>query len=388
MSSDVDMTRLGPGAQAVRLSFRFVVALAALAALAWITSNVRRIPADSRAVVTRFGEFVRTQDAGLVIAWPRPFENVVLVPGRASVLALPIQSLERDPRARAADPATSADALPDTRMSTADATGGDSPGDDAPSDANATTGNAAPADDGSLPDALAGSGYLLTGDNGVVQLSATLYYRVANPYAYMLQKDRLNAALERVVSASAVEVVAGRDLDAILVARPEALRSDPTMALERERLRDDLAQAIEQHLRALEAEHAGLGVDVSRVDVQAAFPAAAAGAFNSVLTSLQQAERAIAEARTAAERRRQEAQQRADRIVEDARARAAERVATAQASTAVIQQLEVSLQGHGDPGLTARAYRDRVERIFAKAAHVTTIDPRDASHLILPGNVR
>ncbi|PTB17027.1 hypothetical protein C9I57_30480 [Trinickia symbiotica] len=383
MSSDANTSQLGPGAQAVRLTFWFIVALAALAALAWGTSNVRRIPADSRAVVTRFGAFVRTQDAGLVIAWPRPFESVALVPGGASVLALQIQSLERDPRARAADPARSADALQDSRMGPAT-----EPGDDASPDANAQTGNTTATDSGLLPDALAGSGYLLTGDNGVVQLSATLYYRVADPYAYILQKDRLDAALERIVSASAVEIVVGRDLDAILVARPEALRSDQTMALERERLRDDLAQAIEQHLRALEAEHAGLGVDVSRVDVQAAFPAAAADAFNSVLTSLQQAERDIAEARTAAEHRRQEAQQSADRIAEDARASGAERVATAQASTAVIQQLEVPLQGHGDPGLTARAYRDRIQRILAKAAHVTTIDPHDASHLILPGNIR
>lgn len=59
---------LGPGAQAVRLSFWFVAALAVLAACAWAGSNIRRIPADSRAVVMRFGVLVRTQDAGLVIA--------------------------------------------------------------------------------------------------------------------------------------------------------------------------------------------------------------------------------------------------------------------------------------------------------------------------------
>ena len=74
---------LGPGAQAVRLSFWFIAALAVLAACAWASSNIRRIPADSRAVVMRFGALVRTQDAGLVIAWPRPFESVRLVPGAA-----------------------------------------------------------------------------------------------------------------------------------------------------------------------------------------------------------------------------------------------------------------------------------------------------------------
>ncbi|WP_193102644.1 protease modulator HflK [Burkholderia sp. Z1] len=339
---------LGPGAQAVRLSFWFVAALAVLAACAWAGSNIRRIPADSRAVVMRFGALVRTQDAGLVIAWPQPFESVLLVPGTARVLEQKIRSLDRDPRALA------------------------------PSAAGIAR----------LSDALAGSGYVLTGDGGAVALSAVLYYRVSDPYAYVLQRGRLDAALERIVSASAVEVAATRDLDAILVARPEQLAADRQMAARRERLRGDLADAIARHLRALDAAHAGLGVEVARVDVQPAFPGAAADAFNSVLTSLQLAERTIAEARTAAEQRRQDAQQDADRIVQDAQARAAERVATAQTDTLEIRQLDATLRENGDPGLLARLYRDRVQRVLSKAGRVTTIDPRDTSNLILPGNAR
>ncbi|MGU7775242.1 SPFH domain-containing protein [Burkholderia sp. MR1-5-21] len=358
MSAEAATPPLGPGAQAVRLSFWFVVALAVLAACAWASSNIRRIPADSRAVVMRFGAFVRTQDAGLVVAWPRPFETVLLVPGPARVLEQKIRSLDRDPRARAADAAA--------------------PGAPAPSESGVAR----------LPDALAGSGYVLTGDGGAVELSAVLYYRVSDPYAYVLQQDRLDAALERIVSASAAEVAAKRDLDAILVARPEQLAADRQMAARRERLRGDLADEIARHLRALDAAHAGLGIEVARVDVQAAFPGAAADAFNSVLTSLQLAERTIAEARTAAEQRRQDAQQDADRIVQNAQARAAERVATAQTDTLEIRQLDATLRENGDPGLLARLYRDRVQRLLSKAGRVTTIDPRDTSNLILPGNAR
>ncbi|WP_175948201.1 protease modulator HflK [Burkholderia pyrrocinia] len=346
--SDQPAPSLGPGAQAVRLSFWFVAALAVLAACAWAGSNIRRIPADSRAVVMRFGALVRTQDAGLVIAWPQPFESVLLVPGAARVLEQRIRSLDRDLRALA------------------------------PSAQGVAR----------LPDALAGSGYVLTGDGGAVALSAVLYYRVSDPYTYVLQRDRLDAALERIVSASAVEVGATRDLDAILVARPEQLAADRQMAARRERLRGDLADAIARHLRALDAARAGLGVEVARVDVQPAFPGAAADAFNAVLTALQVAERTIAEARTAAEQRRQDAQQDADRIVQDAQARAAERVATAQTDTLEIRQLDATLRENGDPGLLARLYRDRVQRVLSKAGRVTTIDPHDTSNLILPGNAR
>lgn len=370
---------LGPGGQAVRLSFWFVVAAAALAACGWGFSNVRRIPADGRAVVMRFGAYVRKQDAGLLIAWPHPFETVVMVPGRAQVLSLPIRALQRDARASVADSAATgnpADAAPD----------GSPPLDRSTSlDDDATEEVASRAK--RLPDALAGSGYMLTGDNGVVQLNATLYYRVVDPYAYVLQKDRLDAALERIVSAAAVRVAAGRDIDSILVARPEQRVSEQRMALERDQLRTDVAREIERHLDALEHARAGLGVEVVRVDLQAAFPAAAVGAFTAVLTSLQQAERDVAEARTFGERQRQDGDERADRILADAQANAVERVAQARASTAAIAQLEQAVQARSDPGLVARVYRDRMGPILAKV-HVTTVDPHDTSNLILPGNAR
>jgi regulator of protease activity HflC (stomatin/prohibitin superfamily) len=334
--------RLGPGAQTVRLSFWFVAALAVLAALAWATSNVRRIPADSSAVVTRFGAYVREQGAGLLVAWPRPFEDVQLVPGSQRVVEHRVTTLERDP--------------------------------------------GAPATLGLDSDAEAGSGYVLTGDNGVVQLSATLFYRVSDPYAYALQLAHLDAAIERVVSAAVVETAARRDLDAILVARPEMVSADQQMAVRREQLRGDLASAIQRHLDALAAAHAGLGIEVARVDVQTAFPASAIDAFNAVLNSMQNAERDVAKARTIAEKTRQGAQQNADRIVQDAQANAAERVAQAQSETSTIAQLEAALADNHDPGLVARAYRDRVQAVLAKAARVTTLDPNDASSLVLPGH--
>ncbi|CAM2152927.1 MULTISPECIES: protease modulator HflK [Paraburkholderia] len=341
MSTRDDFPALGPGAQAVRLAFWFVAVLAVLAALAWATSNVRRIPADSSAVVTRFGAFARSQGAGLLVAWPRPFESVLLVPGSERVLERRIVSLSRDPRASAT-------------------LGLDS-------------------------DALAGSGYVLTGDSGVVQVSATLFYRVADPYAYALQLDHLDDALERIVSAAVVETTAQRDLDAILVARPEMVAADQQMAVRREQLRGDLARAIQRHLDALAAAHASLGIEVARVDVQASFPGSAIDAFNAVLTSMQNAERDVAKARTIAEKTRQGAQQNADRIVQDAQASAAERVATAQSETSTIAQLEAALAQDHDPGLVARAYRERVQAVLARAARVTTLDPNDASSLVLPG---
>jgi regulator of protease activity HflC (stomatin/prohibitin superfamily) len=345
MIAETSHSTLGPGAQTVRLSFWVVIATTVLAALMWASSNIRYIPADSRAVVTSFGAFARVQDAGLLLAWPRPFESVELVPGTARVLEQEIISLKRDRRANGVD------GLHEVGLS---------------------------------PDALAGSGYLLTGDEGVVHLTATLYYRVSDPYNYVLQRDQLSSALERIVAAAAVDTVARRDVDAILVARPEQLALDQQMAVQRERLRGDLADAIRRHLRALDAAHAGLGVEVARVDVQAAFPDSAMDAFNAVLTSFQVAERSMADARTAAEHIRQGARQDADNRLQNAQASAAERVAKAEAETTTIRQLA----DEDDSGMFARVYRERVGNILAKAGRVSSVDPRDASNIILPGGTQ
>ncbi|WP_322032051.1 SPFH domain-containing protein [Paraburkholderia sp. J76] len=355
------------------MGFWFLVALATIAAIAWGVSNVKRVPPDSQAVVMRFGKFVRMRSAGLLLAWPRPFETVVLLPGPARVLEQRIASLDRDARARALDPAPNAPPTDTTLPFNDMSSWGFHP--DAAMGTNGTP----------FSDALAGSGYVLTGDTAVVQLGATLYYRVTSPYDYAVQQPLLAPALERLTASAVAEVSASRDLDAILVARPELLSGDSRMAAQREQLRDDIARAVERRLQLLEAHHAGLGIEVSRVDVQANVPAAAVDAFNSVLSSLQTAQRNIADARTAAETTRQDAQQHADQILQSARANATERVATAQAQTQTILQLEAPLDANSDRGLLARTYRDRIQQILARAGHVTTIDPYDTSSLVLPG---
>jgi regulator of protease activity HflC (stomatin/prohibitin superfamily) len=353
-------------------------AIGTIAVCAWLLTGVVMLGPEQRAVYERFGAFVRTQDAGLLVAWPQPFETVLLIPGSARVLEQRISALDRDARASAVDPAAATDSSQPQPLPLGDASSWGFQSDGAAPD------NAGP----TLSDALAGSGYVLIGDNGGVQLSATLYYRVVDPYAYVLQKDRLDSALQRVVAAAVVEVTASRDLDAILVARPELLLTDQQMALKREQLRGDMAQAVQRHLNALAAAHAGLGIEVARMDVQAQFPAAAVDAFNSVLTSLQTADRNIADARTQAETIRQGAQQSADQVLQNAQATATGRVATAQAETTTILQLETPLDANSDPGLLARAYRDRIQQILSKAGRVTTIDPHDASSLVLQGKIQ
>ncbi len=72
-------------------------------------------------------------------------------------------------------------------------------------------------------------------------------------------------ALDRLVTRSAVALTAARDLDTILVARPELIGADNQAAERRERLRGDLVRGINQRLAELTATGQGLGIEVARV---------------------------------------------------------------------------------------------------------------------------
>jgi regulator of protease activity HflC (stomatin/prohibitin superfamily) len=336
-----------PWLQASRLAFMGLYVVTLLAALGWAVSNVRQIDPQNRAVVFRFGELDRVQNAGLLLAWPQPFEQVVLLPSADRVIERHVETLLRSPTALAADKVTSF-ATP-------------------------------------MSDALAGSGFLLTGDAGVVQLDVTAYYKVTDPREFVLQGEHVLPALDRLVNRSAVSLTAARDLDTILVARPELLGSDSQSAERRERLRGDLVQGINKRLEELTATGVGLGVEVVRVDVQSSLPAAAVNAFNAVLTASQQADQAVANARTDAEKQNQAANQQADRTLQVAHAQASERLAKAQTDTAAVTGLAQSIQNKSDPGLLLRIYRERVPGILKQAGSVTTVDPHDDSRLIIQG---
>lgn len=336
-----------PWLQAGRLAFLALYAVTALAGIAWAFSNVRQIDPQNRAVVMRFGKLEHVQNAGLLMAWPQPFEQVILLPSADRVIERRIEPLLRSAAAHEAD-----------RLANF----------------------ASP-----VSDALAGSGFLLTGDAGVVQLDVRVFYRVTDPMDFVLQGDHVAPALDRLVTRSAVAVCAARDLDTILVARPELIGNDSQAAERRERLRGDLVQNINQRLVDLKATGLGLGIEVVRVDVQSSLPTTAVGAFNAVLTASQEAEQAVANARNDAAKVTQTATQDADRALQVAHAQASERLAKAQADTATVQSLAQSMQQGVDPGVMQRIYRERMPKILSQAGNVTLVDPQDDSRLIIQG---
>ncbi|MCW2454331.1 protease modulator HflK [Rahnella aceris] len=326
--------------QAGRIACLALFAMTLIAAANWLFSNVRQIEPDKRAVVMRFGAVSRTAGAGLLLAWPEPLEQVEILPAADRVIEHHVTALLRE------------NIVP----------------------AWTNTG-------GEKSDAVAGAGYLLTGDSGVVQLDVQVYYVITDPVAFVLQGEHVLPALDRLTEHAAVAICASRDLDTILVARPEMVGNDSHIAERRERLRGDLRQGINQQLAALRAAGSNSGIEVRRVDVQSSLPPSAVEAFNAVLTASQQADQNIASASNEAASAHQEAVQAADRTLQVSHAKASEQIAQASTETATV----VQLANDHSPELLWRLWRERMPAILAHAGGVTAVDPHDDAHLILPG---
>ncbi|HTT06859.1 MAG TPA: SPFH domain-containing protein [Steroidobacteraceae bacterium] len=340
----------GPIAQSVAIGFRTVYIAAALLALLWLTSNVRQIASDSQAVVLRFGRIVRTQEAGLLIAWPRPIEQVRLLPG-------PERQLSQDVPALAA-PTEKAAALI------------------GPSSDN----SALPAD---------ASAYL-TGDGNAVLLSATLIYRISDPVAYALSEQHVPAALNRLFRASTVSVTAGRNLNDFLVVPDvqQAVAGDgegSNAVSLRAEVRNRLLQSVNARLQALATAGASLGVEVDRIDMTPSLPPEAKTAFDAVLVAAQAADRGVATANTDAERRRQGAQELKEQLISSAQAAAREMVSSATVNTAAILPIEREETSLTRNSLLLNLYRNQVGDIMNRVGAVTLVDPNSGVRFLMPG---
>jgi modulator of FtsH protease HflK len=341
----------GPIAQSVAIGFRAVYIATLLMCVVWLASNVRQIPPDSQAVVLRFGRIVRTQDAGLLLGWPRPIEQVYLLPGVDRLLSQTVTAL---PTVTAGPAATT----PDETLANAN-----------------------------------GDTYL-TGDGGVVLLDATLIYRITDPRAFMLAERHVAPALNRVFRATAIRVTARRGLNDFLVARPNAEGADAAQSASpmSAALRDELLMGVAARLQIMSEAGSPLGVEVDRIDLTARLPPVAKVAFDSVLTATQAADQNVATARTQAERRRQGAERERDRLLSSAQATATEHITTARVDTASIRALENELRAVENEGMSQtrdsllqRVYRDRVAGIIGRIGTMSLVDPQSGARYVMPG---
>jgi membrane protease subunit HflK len=336
----------GPIAQSVAIGFRTVYVAGLLLLIGWLTSNVREIASDSQVVVMRFGRIVRAQEAGLLVAWPRPIEQTQLLPGPERLLTQEVAT------------------LPPASEVAQGLTGPFGVAQGIPQNASA----------------------YLTGDGNVVLLNATLIYRINDPISYALAQSHVAPALDRLFHATTVHVTAARNLNDFLVVQSAATEGGNQTALAlRGEVRSSLIQDLNARLRALADGGSPLGVEIERIDMTAWLPPQAKSAFDAVLIATQTADRGVAVARTEAERRRQEASRLRDQLLADAQARALEFTSSASVNTAAILALEHEVTPATRGSLLLREYRTKVADIMNKVGSATLVDPQGGARILLPG---
>ena len=340
MNQDSTVSQDGAVAQATTRALRFLMLLLIAGILAWLASGFTRIDAGAWAVVTRFERIERDEGPGLIFAWPRPIEQVSIAPG-------PSQQITQDVK------------ILDLFSGAAPAKGIDHRRD---------------------------GGYVLTGDAGVVHMTARVVYTVSDPRRWFPLRERIAPAIERLASAAVIEACARRRLDGVLVARLEASETaasmgstDQSAQQQRESLRQDVAASIGRGAAQL-----GLGISISRVDLAVALPSSARAAFANVVASESAAATDIAQARTLSERQLQEARTAADTMRSEAESRAREVISKATVATTVLSTALAEKDPQRRSLLVERIWHERIERLMRTAAMVTAIDPH-APPMALPG---
>jgi regulator of protease activity HflC (stomatin/prohibitin superfamily) len=352
VSSDIDYELApvlppGPIVQSVTIAFRAIYAGTILLGLVWLFSNVRQISPDSQAVVQRFGRIVRNQSAGLLLALPRPFEDVRLLPGKDRQLSQQITALPESGGILSASSASEAEPIPP---------------------------QAAP---------------YLTGDGNIVLLDSTVIYRITDPRAYFLAEGHVAPVLNRLFRAAAVRVTAEWKLTDFIVAQTGGQTGGQSGAATALRgvVRDDLLKAVNNSLAELSANDIGIGVTIDRIDMTAWLPPEAKIAFDAVLTASQQADQEVAAARTDAERLRQGAQREGDRLLSAAEATAKERIVGATVNTSQITALDKQ-SPQSRAILLSQAARTGLGDVLRRAGTVSLIDPKSGVRLVLPGRLK
>jgi regulator of protease activity HflC (stomatin/prohibitin superfamily) len=339
--SDATALPSGPIVQSIDIGFWVLRLATILLALVWLAGNIHPVPPGVQALVLRFGRIVRVQQAGLVLALPRPVENVVLLPSGE-------RQMDQKITAATARQAGVMDSIT------------------------------------SLSDIPADAGVYITGDGGVVLLDATLTWRISDPAAYYVMQAHVAPALRRLFMQASVTIAARHDLDDFLAARPERA-NDPAAQAARAAIRGEFVTRINAGLHALDQSGEGLGVEAMRADISATLPPGARSAFDAVLEASQHAEQELAAARTDAATQKLSANRERDRILTGAHAAATERVEAARTATASITALEAGMTPAGRPAILDQLYRDRIAAVLQQAGGLSAVDPKSVSHLILSG---
>lgn len=298
--------------QALVRAFRWIVIVIIVAILC---SGIRTVQTGEVAIILRFGRLMgetreeQVHEPGLLFAFPYIIDEVITVPtGRVFELTVDTHTT-------------------DSYMSTD----------------------------------IRQNGYIITGDQNIALIGASVKYTITDPVAYALSTADVTATLHGIVSGSLATGGVGMDIDELLTTGKDAYG---------QRVRED-AQA---HIDAL-----ALGVSISSLELKTvSAPLEVKSIFEAVNTAKIKSETILNEARQYVELTIPAAEAEANALVAGAQAEYASAVAAANDSLAEFRGLLDEYRANPDVVLT-RVYSEKLMRIFSTIGTVRLLEPGEAT---------
>ncbi len=297
-------------------AFRLIVVVVLLAILC---SGIRTVQTGEVAVILRFGRLLgetreeQIHEPGLLFAFPYIIDEVITVPtGRVFELTV------------------------DTHNST-----------------------------GHMSTDVRENGYILTGDQNIALVGASVKYTISDPVAYALTTADVTSTLNGIVSGALALGAVNTDIDDLLTTAKDAY-----------------GRAVQADAQA-RIDALGLGVTISSLELKTvAPPFEVKSIFEAVNTASVEAETRLAEARQYYEIKIPAAQAEANARVAAAQADYASTVAAANESLAEFRGLLLEYAENPDVVLT-RVYTEKLTKILSSIGTVRLLEPGESTPGIL-----
>ena len=210
------------------------------------------------------------------------------------------------------------------------------------------------------------TGYIITGDENILHVDATLKYKIKDPVEYALYTGDPAAAIQGIVSGVMTGCASSTGVDGLLTDQKDAFAQEVVHQ----------AQVI---LDGLDA-----GVEIIGLEFQSITPPYALKYhFNQVNAAYVEKETKIQEANQYREKVVPDAKAQADKLVSDAKVNQSERLTTANDKVAEFNGLFEEYQRNQDV-VWERVFRDKVTAIFNKMGGKLVLPEGGTPQIFLP----
>ena len=208
------------------------------------------------------------------------------------------------------------------------------------------------------------SGYLITGDQNIVTVNATVKYSIVDPVAYALRVNDIESIINATVSNAMIESAASMSADDILTAKKEEF-SNKTIKIAQKKF-DDINIGIK--IRNLELTKVSMPKEV--VDV-----------YNEVNAATVKYSTMIEEAKNYKDTKIPEAQAKAAKLVSDAKSNKASSISTANKDLS--EFWGVLDEYKQNPKIVrTRIYNDKMQKIIKKIGKVKVVRDGESNIII------